>query len=233
MTGAPAREISLVDKLALHYRSIAMTVASSRLTFEPFFRRGDLGDRIRCRLWQRSRRLHSFDGDAGNLGGLSRATVDAVAVLEAAGYDRTLVETVGVGQDEVDIVKAADVSVVVLVLEWRRHSGDQGGHYGDRRYLRHQQVRPRRRADRKRVIALLQISEQPDEKDGWRPPIVRPSHSEQRHSRFVEAIENFAEFRRGRLVRWKSARMSPRTDHRVIARTPAARALDEAWRRAS
>jgi LAO/AO transport system kinase len=51
----------------------------------------------------------------GNLGGLARATVDAVAILDAAGYSKIIVETVGVGQDEVEIVKTADVSVVVLV----------------------------------------------------------------------------------------------------------------------
>jgi len=51
----------------------------------------------------------------GHLGGLARATVDAVAILDAARYDKVIVETVGVGQDEVDIVKAADVTVVVLV----------------------------------------------------------------------------------------------------------------------
>jgi LAO/AO transport system kinase len=51
----------------------------------------------------------------GNLGGLARATVDAVAILDAAGYAKIIVETVGVGQDEVEIVKAADVSIVVLV----------------------------------------------------------------------------------------------------------------------
>src|ERR1043165_453406 len=51
----------------------------------------------------------------GNLGGLARATVDAVAILDAAGYGKIIVETVGVGQDEVEIIKTADVSVVVLV----------------------------------------------------------------------------------------------------------------------
>src|SRR5437867_8717308 len=51
----------------------------------------------------------------GNLGGLAEATVVVVAILDAAGYSKIIVETVGVGQDEVEIVKAADVSVVVLV----------------------------------------------------------------------------------------------------------------------
>jgi LAO/AO transport system kinase len=51
----------------------------------------------------------------GHLGGLARATADAVVVLDAAGVDAILVETVGVGQDEIEIVRTADVSVVVLV----------------------------------------------------------------------------------------------------------------------
>ena len=51
----------------------------------------------------------------GTLGGLARATSDAVDVLDAAGFDVILIETVGVGQDEVDIVRAADTTAVVLV----------------------------------------------------------------------------------------------------------------------
>src|SRR4030095_16701488 len=51
----------------------------------------------------------------GNLGGLAMATADVVSVLDAAARDPILVETVGVGQDEVDIVKLADISIVVLV----------------------------------------------------------------------------------------------------------------------
>ena len=51
----------------------------------------------------------------GQLGGLAPAAHDAVSILEAAGCDVVLVETVGVGQDEIDIAQAADVSVVVLV----------------------------------------------------------------------------------------------------------------------
>jgi LAO/AO transport system kinase len=51
----------------------------------------------------------------GHLGGLSRATSDAALVLDAAGKDVVIIETVGVGQDEVDIVRAADVSILTLV----------------------------------------------------------------------------------------------------------------------
>ena len=75
-----------------------------------------LGDRIRMQK-------HSGDpgvfirslATRGNLGGLSRSTNDVVTVLDAMGFDVVIVETVGVGQDEVDIVKTAHTSVVILV----------------------------------------------------------------------------------------------------------------------
>jgi len=51
----------------------------------------------------------------GHLGGLARATADAALVLDAAGKDLIIIETVGVGQDEVDIIRTADVSIVTLV----------------------------------------------------------------------------------------------------------------------
>ena len=61
----------------------------------------------------------------GNLGGLARATVDAVSILDAAGYSKIVVETVGVGQDEVEIVKAADVCCSCACAgNGRRYSGD-------------------------------------------------------------------------------------------------------------
>ncbi|UCC38656.1 MAG: methylmalonyl Co-A mutase-associated GTPase MeaB [Candidatus Aminicenantes bacterium] len=82
----------------------------------PFSGGAILGDRIRMMR-------HSIDPDIfirsmatrGHLGGLARATGEAIAILEAAGKDLILVETVGVGQDEVEVVKLADVVLVVLV----------------------------------------------------------------------------------------------------------------------
>jgi LAO/AO transport system kinase len=74
-----------------------------------------LGDRIECRRSDSTKTFYSLDGDARQSRRTFRATVDAVAILDAAGYDKIIVETVGVGQDEVEIVKTADVSVVVLV----------------------------------------------------------------------------------------------------------------------
>ena len=58
----------------------------------------------------------------GYLGGLSRATNDAIDLMDAAGYDPVLVETVGVGQDEVDVVKTADTVAVVSSRAWETTS---------------------------------------------------------------------------------------------------------------
>src|SRR5262245_14450899 len=82
----------------------------------PFTGGAVLGDRLRMQM-------HAGDegvfirsmATRGHLGGLARATGDAAIVLDAAGKDIVIIETVGVGQDEVDIVRTADVSVVVLV----------------------------------------------------------------------------------------------------------------------
>ena len=107
----------MVDKLAAYYRKQGERVGIIAVDpSSPFSGGAILGDRIRMQTL-------SLDKDVfirsmatrGNLGGLARGTVDAVAILDAAGYQKILVETVGVGQDEIEIVKTADVCVVVLV----------------------------------------------------------------------------------------------------------------------
>jgi len=124
--------------------------------------------------------------------------VDAVAVLDAAGYDRTLVETVGVGQDEVEIVKTADVSVVVLVPGM----GDdiqaiKAGimEIGDIFVINKAERDGVERTERE-LISLLEMSER---SDGWRPPIVRTVATQNKGiAEFVEAIETYASFRKQR-----------------------------------
>ncbi|HEY6401804.1 MAG TPA: methylmalonyl Co-A mutase-associated GTPase MeaB [Blastocatellia bacterium] len=203
VTGAPgAGKSSLVDKLALHYRSINKTVGVIAVDpSSPFSGGAILGDRIRMQALANDPGVFIRSmATRGNLGGLARATVDAVAVLEAAGYDRTLVETVGVGQDEVDIVKAADVSVVVLVPGM----GDdiqaiKAGimEIGDIFVINKADREGVERTERE-LIALLEISER---SDGWKSPIVRTVATQNKGTvEFAEAIENFADFRRGRLA---------------------------------
>src|SRR5215831_6570803 len=118
ITGAPgAGKSSLVDKLAAFYRKRNERVGIIAVDpSSPFSGGAILGDRIRMQALGLDKGVFIRSmATRGNLGGLARATVDAVAILDAGGYTKIIVETVGVGQDEVEIVKAADVSVVVLV----------------------------------------------------------------------------------------------------------------------
>jgi LAO/AO transport system kinase len=118
ITGAPgAGKSSLVDKLALLYKDQGDRIGIICVDpSSPFSGGAILGDRIRMATLGLDKNVFIRSmATRGNLGGLARATVDAVAILDAAGYNKVIVETVGVGQDEVEIVKTADVSVVVLV----------------------------------------------------------------------------------------------------------------------
>jgi LAO/AO transport system kinase len=118
VTGAPgAGKSTLVDRLITEIRGRGHTVGVVAVDpTSPFSGGAILGDRVRMQA-------HAGDSGVfirsmatrGHLGGLSRATGDAALVLDAAGMDDVLIETVGVGQDEVDIVRTADVSIVTLV----------------------------------------------------------------------------------------------------------------------
>ncbi len=118
ITGAPgAGKSSLVDKLAAFYRKRGERVGIIAVDpSSPFSGGAILGDRIRMQTLSLDKGVFIRSmATRGQLGGLARATVDAVAILDAAGYEKILVETVGVGQDEIEIAKTADVCVVVLV----------------------------------------------------------------------------------------------------------------------
>ncbi len=198
ITGAPgAGKSSLVDKLAAHYRTLEKTVGIIAVDpSSPFSGGAILGDRIRMQALANDPHVFIRSmATRGNLGGLARATVDVVAVLDAAGYDRTLVETVGVGQDEVDIVKTADVSIVVLVPGM----GDdiqaiKAGimEIGDIFVINKAERDGVERTERE-LITLLEMSER---SDGWRPPIVRTVATQNKGiAEFVAAIEQYAAFR--------------------------------------
>src|SRR5256886_7823082 len=118
ITGSPgAGKSSLVDKLAGLYRKRGERVGIIAVDpSSPFSGGAILGDRIRMQTLALDKGVFIRSmATRGQLGGLARATVDAVAILDAAGYEKILVETVGVGQDEIEIAKTADVCVVVLV----------------------------------------------------------------------------------------------------------------------
>jgi LAO/AO transport system kinase len=118
VTGSPgAGKSTLVDRLAAHYRAEGHRVGIVAVDpSSPFSGGAILGDRIRMKNLATDPGVFIRSmATRGALGGLARATADAVAVLDAAGYGRVVVETVGVGQDEVDVIRTADVCVVVLV----------------------------------------------------------------------------------------------------------------------
>ena len=118
LTGSPgAGKSTLVDQLARLYRKDHHTVGIIAVDpTSPYSGGAILGDRIRMQdhfcdpgIYIRSMATR------GSLGGLARTTADVTTVLDASGRDLIMIETVGVGQDEVDIVRLADVTVVILV----------------------------------------------------------------------------------------------------------------------
>jgi LAO/AO transport system kinase len=118
LTGAPgAGKSTLVDQLAREYRKQERTVGILAVDpTSPYTGGAILGDRIRMQSHHADPGIYIRSmATRGNLGGLARATTDAATVLDAAGKDIVLIETVGVGQDEIDIVRLADVIVVILV----------------------------------------------------------------------------------------------------------------------
>jgi len=175
ITGAPgAGKSTLVDRLATYHRAAGQRVGIVAVDpSSPFTGGALLGDRIRMQTMATDPGIFIRSmASRGHLGGVARATVDAVAILDAAGYNEVIVETVGVGQDEIDIVKTADVTVVVLVPGMG--DGVQAMKAG---IMEIGDVFVINKADRDGVLRtqrelelLLSISERPD---GWKAPIVK------------------------------------------------------------
>ena len=118
ITGAPgAGKSTLSDALIKQFRKQGKTVGIVAIDpTSPFSGGAILGDRIRMNDLTLDKGVYIRSmGTRGSLGGLSRKTADAVKLMDAFGLDVILIETVGVGQSEVDIVKNADTTLVVLV----------------------------------------------------------------------------------------------------------------------
>jgi LAO/AO transport system kinase len=118
ITGAPgAGKSTLVDQIARGYRKQGKTIGIIAVDpTSPFSGGAILGDRIRMQSHYSDPGIYIRSmATRGSLGGLAGTTADVATVIDASGRDLVMIETVGVGQDEVDIVSLADVTVVVLV----------------------------------------------------------------------------------------------------------------------
>ena len=215
ITGSPgAGKSSLVDKLAGFYRKRGERVGIIAVDpSSPFTGGAILGDRIRMQTLALDKGVFIRSmATRGNLGGLARSTIEAAAILDAAGFEKVIIETVGVGQDEIEIAKTADVCVVVLVPGM----GDdvqtmKAGimEIGD--------VLVINKADRDGVLrtekeleALLSFGTRTDQ---WEPPIVKTVAIESRGiEELAAAIEQSREFqrtapasseRRAAMARWR------------------------------
>lgn len=176
ITGSPGSgKSTLTNKLIAAYRAQGKTVGVVAIDpTSPFSGGAILGDRIRMRDHEADDGVFVRSlATRGNLGGLSRSTRDVVAVLDAMGMDVVIVETVGVGQDEIDIVGTAHTSLVVLVP----------GMGDDIQAIKAGILEiadvfvlnkcDREGADRTEREIKMMIELGGGRRDGWRPPIAR------------------------------------------------------------
>jgi LAO/AO transport system kinase len=180
VTGAPGTgKSTLVDRLATHYRRAGEQVGIIAVDpTSPYSGGAILGDRIRMQG-------HASDAGIfirsmatrGSLGGLARATGEVALILDAAGKQHVLVETVGVGQDEVDIVRLADCTLVLLVPGMGDDIQNMKAglmeiadifvlNKSDREGVDHLEAQ---------LEAMLELA---PERNGWKPKIVRTAATE-------------------------------------------------------
>ena len=213
VTGAPGTgKSTLVDRLAAYYRKHEEQVGVIAVDpTSPYTGGAILGDRIR---------MQSHASDAGMfirsmatrgfMGGLARATAEVALLLDAAGKQRVLIETVGVGQDEIDIVRLADCVLVVMVPGLGDDIQNMKAglmEIGDIFVLN---KADREGADRleQQLLAMLSLVMP---RDGWHPPVVRTIASENKGidalaetiAKFQKHFETSGERERKHVEHWK------------------------------
>lgn len=197
ITGSPgAGKSTLVDQLAREYRKQQHTVGIIAVDpTSPYTGGAILGDRIRMQAHHADAGIYIRSmATRGFLGGLARATNDVATVLDASGKNMVLIETVGVGQDEIDIVRLADVTVVLLVPGM----GDdvqtiKAGimEIADIFVINKSDREGAERVEREiRAMQTLSVR-----KDTWTPPIVKTVASESKGiAELAAAIANYEKF---------------------------------------
>lgn len=213
ITGPPGvGKSTLINQLIAYFRSQDKTVAVLAVDpSSPYSRGALLGDRLRMTDGEQDSGVFIRSmASRGSLGGLSVATHDAANILDAAGFDYVLIETVGVGQSELDIVATADTVIVVLVPE----SGDsvQAMKAGLMEIADFFVLNKCDRPDSAAACSAIQsmLSLRPHSADTWLPEVVRTVASAgkgielvaeqvRRHRDFLTATENVDERREQRL----------------------------------
>src|SRR6266849_4845399 len=196
VTGAPGTgKSTLVDRLAAQYRAKQEQVGVIAVDpTSPYSGGAILGDRIRMQGHAGDREMFIRSmATRGFLGGLARATAEVALLLDAAGKQQVLIETVGVGQDEVDIVRLADCVLVVMVPGLGDDIQNMKAgvmEIGDIFVLN---KAARQGADRleQQLLAMLSLVMP---RDGWHPPVVCTVATENKG--IAELAETIAKFQK-------------------------------------
>src|SRR3984893_9801097 len=227
ITGAPGTgKSTLVDRLATYHRQRHEAVGVIAVDpTSPYSGGAILGDRIRMQG-------HSSDdgifirsmATRGFLGGLARATAEVALLLDAAGKRQVLIETVGVGQDEIDIVRLADCVIVVLVPGLGDDIQNMKGGVMEIGGIFVLNKSDREGADRleQELLAMLSLVMP---RDGWQPPVVRTVASENKGidelaaivAKFRAHFEYSGERRRKHVEHWKQ-RLIELVESRLLQR---------------
>ncbi len=175
LTGSPgAGKSTLVEKLAAEYRRRGLRVGILAVDpTSPYSGGAILGDRVRMQGLSADPGVYIRSmATRGQLGGLAPTTQDAVTILDAAGCDVVLIETVGVGQDEVEVARLADVTVLLLVpgLGDDIQTFKAGVMEIADLYVINKADRPGADRVEQEVTSMLSLATRPD---GWRPPILK------------------------------------------------------------